>query len=178
MNTSHTGDSGPKVWFRKVQQQHRLRVGAELSQFVAWLRPIPKSPLQCKGWVASFGQLQIAPELPHVKGRKKLSASLAAKPADVHEASSAWVAFARFGATAWDITCSFEPASQRFNIVLPEEPRVLNIVPNEGEMAAIFALGAILEVWRADNWIRHIKTKEITSEDAVKQAIDALDERD
>src|SRR5437762_1776258 len=94
-----------RVWFRTVQKQHRLRIGADLADFVSWLHPIPKSPKKCSAWIGSFRQLQIAPELPHIEARKNLSGSLAAKPALVHESGSDWVAFSRYAATTWEVSC-------------------------------------------------------------------------
>ena len=59
---------------------------------------------------------------------------------------------ARYFATGWNITVSYETVRERFAITLPEEARLLKIVPEEKQVAVVFATGNIFEIWPADDW--------------------------
>lgn len=41
---------------------------------------------------------------------------------------------------------------------MPEEPRLLGVAPATGEAAVVFVAWERLEIWRAEDWLTHVRS--------------------
>lgn len=144
-----------RIWVRKVDSQHRIRLNPDLIEALVWAPAEPGSSIPCFAFPGPHGQLQFAQRVPEYEFREKLAAELSQRPARVDEAATEWVQFARYAAMWWPVTLIFDAEPQRFAITLPKEARDLRLTPKAGEIALIFGTGNILEIWNEQSWETH-----------------------
>jgi len=61
--------------------------------------------------------------------------------------------------------------------VLPREFRDLGLLPNTGEIAAVFILGEVLEIWRSEKWVEHVLDVRKNLQQITGRALDELHTR-
>jgi len=166
-----------KVWTKTVETQGRFRIGAEIATVVRWLKATNDFHLECLAILGHLGQLQIVTHPPVPDLAKELQTRLAEAHATTDEVAVPWVDFARFAGTAWKVSCTFDVKEKRFTIVLPSDTRKLGITPAAGEHAVVFAIGEIVEIWKAENWVQHIRKIRSTLPTIVENSWDALQDR-
>jgi len=166
-----------RVLVRDVEPQHRLRIPNEFARLLAWL-PEREEKIVAVGLIGPIGGMQIVPmESNLAKTRGRFQSKLNIVPAKIEETVSALVDATRYLATAWHVSFSYDPARSRYTLVLPEEARLLGIVPKEGEGAVIFATGEILEIWPATAWVGHVRKIGLEIPKYIDQALTDLDDR-
>lgn len=153
----------PEPWFCKavtVQQQHRIRIPAgEIAPFVPWLPRVPGTTW-CPAFGGPWGQLRLMSAFP----QESEDVRTRLQEADIPEESSAepGLRYVRARATYWMVAVGAEAAKKggadlaRYTFQLPEEARIAGYAPRTGEGAMIFVLGPLFEIWRADEWRRHV----------------------
>lgn len=80
---------------------------------------------------------------------------MARRSARASDTGTSWLRLARHIAAAWTVKIGVEKS--RFSVTLPEEARKLRVAPQGGTLAVVFAINAILEIWRADQWCEYIR---------------------
>jgi hypothetical protein len=160
-------------WPRIVGEQHRIALGNDVVAVVPWLET--GKARSCVAFIGSFGQVQIFPEPPESETRDKLAVELATLPGRPHEAAMNWVTFARFAASTWPVQFTVDKGRTRF--ILPEEIRLLGITPSIDSTAVLFLTGAILEVWKADDWVAHIRSTRAALSNIVRLTLNELSAR-
>lgn len=96
----------------------------------------------------------IAPE-GVLKNHEKVLAHISKVHFSAEETPHEVTEYLRFSATRWEVTLLREQS--RYSLTLPEEPRKLDLVPSTGGRAAIFVAGEIMELWRAEKWLDHVR---------------------
>ena len=84
------------------------------------------------------------------------------------------VEYARYAASTWPVSISWEAKARRYTFTLPEGARMLRLAPSRGERAVVFAVGEILEVWPADEWVAYIRTLARDLDEVRESAIEQL----
>jgi hypothetical protein len=165
-----------RVWFKTVEAQYRIRIGAEIAEIVPWLKATAGFQKECVGWLGPNDQFHISEELP---GKEVLTAahgSLRQSKMSPHEITTQWSRLARLSALSWPVSFSFEPASDRFSFGLPEEPRGLGILPSRGRVAICAIYGAI-EIWKIPDFLAHSRNTSNQIADVIAKADEELRDR-
>jgi hypothetical protein len=133
-----------RVIVRDVEKQYRLRLPGEFAGLTKWLSASEDMRSQSLGVVGPLGGMQLIPlDCSVSQTRNTLRSELLELPAQVDEVTAAFTDAVRYLATAWYVDISYERKKDRFTLVLPEEARLLGVVPHQGESAVIFATGQI-----------------------------------
>jgi hypothetical protein len=140
------------VFFPQVDRQQRIRLHSSIGSIVPWLSGTEKH-IECFARVGSKGGLVIAPE-GVLKNHEKVLTHIS-KVLSPEETPHEVTEYLRFSATRWEVTLLREQS--RYSLTLPEEPRKLDLVPSTGSRAAIFVAGEIMELWRAEKWLDHVR---------------------
>lgn len=157
-----------------VDQQCRIRLSKEIGLVVPWLKEA-SGALACRVSVGAAGGAQIATEDCWKSQFRAVAGRLKGKPARGPDAGAPWMNYVRFLASTWPLAIRAEES--RFSITLPEEPRKLALLPGANERAVVFAIGAVLELWKADEWLQRARSVAGNLEVQYEQAVEALGER-
>jgi hypothetical protein len=161
-----------------IEGRHRLRISVkELKPVISWLPTPEANSIACVTNVGTSGQLQIVPKDADSDFVKTLSSDLVTSPPLVTEVNNPWLAFARYTATRWPVSCTLESTGDRVTFQLPKECRDLDLVPGERESAVIFVTGAILELWKPKKWIEFASQYSANSSILTELAIDSFSGR-
>ena len=153
-NTSKSAVVPFRVWTRRVETQHRVRLGKDACDSVPWLKPVDDFSVACIARIGPVGQMQVFPRASDDPTWEAFRASLTASPAVVDDIGAPWLDVARYLAGTWHVTWTFE--SGRFTMVLPKEARDLGIVTGESSVVVVFSTGLILEIWPCVQYIQHV----------------------
>ena len=163
-----------QVWVRKVEGSHRIRIPGELALVVNWI-PTGGGSVDCVARVAAAGGLQILAKQWFDERFETLNRHLAMTPPLPEEAGAAWLPFVRSMATHWP--CRLGSEAGRYTLTLPEEARLLGVAPAAEEAAVVFGLGDLLEIWRRDDWVAHVRGAARDEQTAFEQSLNAIVER-
>jgi hypothetical protein len=141
------------VFFPQVDRQQRIRLHSSIGSIVPWLSGTEKH-IECFAHLGSKGGLVIAPE-GVLKNHEKVLARISKVHFSPEETPHEVTEYLRFSATRWEVTLLREQS--RYSLTLPEEPRKLDLVPSTGSRAAIFVAGEIIELWKAEKWLDHVR---------------------
>ena len=155
-NNEGISSTGPwQSQILKVDERARLRLPRQLATAVSWLASSHED-VSCLAMVGLKGGIVLCP-LALLAARLELMTGLSSDQFRRTAAGSEILDYARYAATSWPVTISFEAKSSRYAFYLPEGARKLGLVPNNGERAVVFAAGEILEVWTAPDWIAYLR---------------------
>ena len=124
-----------------------------------------------------MGQLQLATELIESQFSQELAATLTRDGARVGEATTRLAEFTRYAATQWNIVIARETARKRVTLVIPKEPRDLGIAPAAGTSAVLFVTGQLVELWKAQDWVSHIRLIRERMDEFVQGASEEMADR-
>lgn len=139
------GDSG---------NRYRLRLPREIGLVVPWLKSDSNS-IECICTLGAAGGIAIIPKgvlQPSLRSVEPYLTSVSATP---WESGSDMLRLVRYLASMQAVSIGVEQT--RFSLTIPEAVRKLGVAPDSGQAAVVFAMGSVLEVWRADAWSEHIR---------------------
>ena len=165
----------PKIWVRTVESQNRLRFPVEVLNAIQWAGK--KQDTECIAYVGRAGQIQIAQEMPSGQLIARVNESLKISETPAEDADAPWVDFVRFFATAWKVTFRKEESRGRVTLILPREAREMGVAPLENTPAVLFVMGAIVEVWKASEWLAHIRSTRARLSSVEDSVLDELQSR-
>lgn len=170
-----TGQPAPfSTWVLTVDDYNRLRLPADVELVVPWLGR-GRDRVQGVASAGPAGGMRVAPQGSLESRVRPIEAALRAKGPQPHEPGSAWIAVARYAAMSWPLSVHVE--SSRFTLTLPEKARKLRLVPGKKETAVVFAVGAILEIWTAEDWLIHIRSSARLLDELYEAALEELEGR-
>jgi len=161
------------TWIAEVGPDSRIRLPREIGTLIPWLK-VEGGAIECVGKLGAVGGVQLEPFATHEQEVRQLAGALDT-PANASESGQKWVEVARFLATAWKISISFEAG--RFSIILPEPSRRALQLPELGGRVVVFGFGEILEIWDAIKWHDHVRVLAKDKAAALLEAIEDLDQR-
>ena len=133
---------------------HRIRLPREVGLLVTWLRAAVE-PIECVCALGPAGGVVIVPATLVASSRRSLDSLISDRVSVPWEVSGPRFELARYFAHTWDLSVQVDQS--RFTLTVPEDVRKLGRAPSGGELAVVFAIGDILEIWRADAWCDHIR---------------------
>jgi len=146
------------AWVVKVVEKNRIRPPKELADVISWLNTETGNSIDCLARLGPFGGLQIFPLNENTeKVPNKIAKSLDIFSPRAEEASQNRIKFAHYLSFTWRVKLTYQPREKRFELVLPEEPRKLQYVPEQNEYAIVFASGEIFEIWHQRDWVKHVR---------------------
>ncbi len=161
------------AWFLTVERQHRLRIPDAAKLVIPWLSSSPGS-MKCVAFVGPVGGVVLANEKRLEALSKLVQGHVKSRQVRVADAGTSWVALGRYLATSWTVTIGVE--SNRFTLTLPEEARKLGLAPSAGQVAVVFALDGLLEVWPANAWLAHVRSSAESIDELRQAVINSLEE--
>lgn len=159
-----------RFWVKQIESQYRIRIGSEIAEIVPWLKAEKGFQASCTAFIGPDAQLRIAQSYPGAE----VEASLISSPLPFDQNSGHRVKLARFAATTWPLTFSFEESGNRFTLVLPKEPRELAIIPTAGAVV-VFALGDLVELWNATEWVKYVQAASADIQNLISNATEEME---
>ncbi len=163
-----------QMWVHTVEKANRLRLSHDLALVVPWLAT-ETGRIECVCSAGAAGGVCIQPAKAIDATRRSLTTHLDRRASTPTDDASGWVALARFLATSWDVPIAIEPG--RFSLTLPEGARKLGLVPAKGQVAVVFAVAGIVEVWPAGEWVQHVRQSAASIDDLREAAFEELTDR-
>jgi hypothetical protein len=167
----------PKVCYRSIERQYRVRVPKEDLADVSWLPTENSNVRVCTGFIGPDRQLQISGVADTTGAAPELFTALEADPPGPHDSNRAWLELARYIAASWTIRCGFEAASERVTFTIHSDLQKLSVLPKTGELIAVFSIGDLVEFWPADRWLNHAASSAKSLRSVTEAALDDLEER-
>lgn len=88
----------------------------------------------------------------------RMDQRLADLPAEVlRDLDSETLQYVASRALVWEVRLMYEPERDRYSFHLPEEARMLQVLPEEGQTAVILAVQDILYIWPAKEWLAYTR---------------------
>jgi hypothetical protein len=138
------------LFVHTVEDGHRLRLPLGTAEYAPWLKASPKATMT----LGRHGGVQVwqHPSSQTAEFQGALE-PLKSSPPKAEEAGSEWMRLLRYEITRCEVEFSAEP--NRYSLVLPREFRLMEVLPDHPEAAAVVISGSIFEIWRADKWAAH-----------------------
>jgi len=125
-------------------------------------------------YLGRYGGVQVMHDsIPGGKEAQQIISSIQDSPPKAEESGTDLMRLMRYQLTR----CEAVFGEDRFGIVLPREFRDMGLLPNQGEVAALLIVGKILEIWRADKWVEHIRAVRGSLPETIGRALDELENR-
>ncbi len=159
----------------KVDAQSRIRLPTPIGLIVPWLTHGSGGLIECRLTVGAAGGAQVATAEFWNRRFRAVSTRAKSRKAGALDGGAVWVRYSRFLASSWPLTIRAEKS--RFSFTLPEDPRKLGLVPEANERAVVFGLGGLLEIWKADEWLKHVRSVAPEIEALHHRALEELAER-
>jgi DNA-binding transcriptional regulator/RsmH inhibitor MraZ len=158
---------------RRVDEQNRLRWPGSFRDVVPWLTDAQKAP--CVLYVNEHLALRVVPASDTVQiAREDLDKKMLEALKTDSLLPSAIYDLSRRLSSSWSGFITYEKAGDRYTITLPEEARSLRVVPSANEVAVLFGMERILEIWSAERWLATLKGG-VLNESVIRAGIDLLE---
>lgn len=164
-----------RTWTVTVDGQNRVRISiSEIGDVLPWLTS-QSGTIECFARPGAVGGIQFQP-LEFVENlRREFADAVRGRETLESESSERWVDAARLLAIMWPATISVE--NSRISLTLPEQARRGLQLPGAGEVAIVFAVGRILEVWPAAQWYEHTRRLLTQERELLSRALDEVGPR-